>query len=126
MNVMNLQQNIDLFLSVATTTPVDGKERGLLFDFFSVENPEVQRYMVYKDDQSYFFENDKLVNCDRCLPVKNINMAYRFDGHSITMQELPESLSFFGGGSNRPPRRGGGSGGGTSTNNNNNNNNNNS
>lgn len=120
MNAMNLQKNIDLFLSVATTNPIDGRERGVLFDFFAEEKPEVQKYTIYKEDQSYFFENDKLINCERCLAVKNMNIAYRFDGHSITMQELPEMLICFGGGSNRPPRRGGG---GTSTNNNNNNNN---
>lgn len=121
MDAMNLQKNIDVFLSIATTNPIDRREKEVLFDFFAEEKPEVQKYTIYKEDQSYFFENDKLINCERGLAMKNMNIAYRFDGHSVTMQELPEMLICFGGGSNRPPRRGDR---GTSTNNNNNNNNN--
>ena len=115
MNATNLQQNVDMFLSVAATVPVGVRERDVLVDFLSQKNLDSNKYAVYKGEQSYFFENDKLVNFGDGIPLKNIQMAYRFDGHSFTMQELPKTLVCLGGGSNKPK-------GGGSTNNNNNNN----
>jgi len=119
---MNLEQNVELFLSVTTASPVNTEERNALVGFLSQKESNSNKYAIYKGEQSYFFEDDKLVNCGTTLPLKNMEMAYRFDGISIVMQELPEMLVCFGGDSNKPKKN---RGNGSFTNNNNNNNNNN-
>lgn len=120
MDSMSLQQNVDLFLSVTAASAVPTVERDALISFLS-NNQNGNKYAIYKGEQSYFFEDDKLVNCRNNVILKNAALAYRFDGLSFDIQELPEGLVFSGGGSDPKKRR---DNGGSYSNNNNNNNNN--